>query len=86
MAFQTRHITEHSINLQIKHSKIKHIEVNKRAKVTHIFCVSTVDVHLSQAEVWQYKISRGKLSGLVIVLECLIIVILEHIKKNTYWS
>jgi hypothetical protein len=46
---------------------------------THILRVFSVEVHLSKSELWEHKHSWGKLSGLVVVPECLVIIALQTI-------
>jgi hypothetical protein len=45
--------------------------------VTHILCVFSVNVHLTKTKVWEHEHSRCKLCGLVVVLECLVIITLQ---------
>lgn len=47
-----------------------------RVSHTYIFCVSSVDVHLTEPIVRQHKVWGGVLSRLIIVLECLGVVLL----------
>jgi len=49
---------------------------------THIFRVFSIDIHLPKTKVWQHKHSRRKLRGLVIILECLVIIPLQA--ANSY--
>lgn len=49
---------------------------------THIFWVFSIDIHLPETKVWQHKHSRRKLRGLVIILECLVIISLQA--ANSY--
>jgi hypothetical protein len=47
------------------------------ANVTHILCVFSVNVHLTETEVWEHEHRWRELRGLIVVLECLVIITLQ---------
>jgi hypothetical protein len=54
-----------------------HLTTDLAANVTHILCVFSVNIHLTETKVWEHEHSWRKLRGLVVVLECLVIITLQ---------
>jgi hypothetical protein len=63
-----------------------HLTTDLAANVTHILCVFSVNVHLAETKVWEHEHSWRKLRGLVIVLECLVIITLQATETAGHYN